>query len=405
VTLTVAGSCGSNTKKLSIDASVFNRTFGGTGNDAALSVQPTSDGGYILAGYRTNCSNNHDVLLIKTDAGGDASAGHGWQKTFGGTGDDMACSVQQTRDGGYIVAGYTSGSITFGSTNDPIVGCVGSYHALLIKTDAVGTAIWGITLGSTGQDKVYSVRQTDDGGYILAGTTKNAAGGYDAWLVKVSAGGTETWEKTYNGLGDDAAYSVVQTTDGGYMLVCSTTDGIIHDLWMIKTDGDGNLIWDKTFSSTDSEWPPSMQQTADGGYILAGSTYSADGIHIDALLIKTDANGDTGSGKGWTKTFTVSGYDYADSVQQTSDGGYILAGATYSNDPANTDAYLIKTDADGNQVWDKIFGGSGDDAAFCVRQTPDNGYIMAGYTSSYGAGGYDVWIIKTDANGDAPLTP
>ena len=221
--------------------------------------------------------------------------------------------------------------------------------------------------------------------------------------VGLISGCSKTWNKTFGGSSDDYAYVVQQTSDGGYILAGATESfGAGNwDAWLIKTDADGNKVWDKTFGGSNGDSAYAVQQMSDGGYLLAGDTQSFGAGGYDAWLIKTDANGN----KVWDKTFAGSGVDKAYSVKQTKDGGYILAGWTRPYDTDYYDAWLIKTDTNGNKQWDKTFGGSDEDEAWSVQQTKDRGYIMTGVTTSYGAGSYDVWLIKTDADGNAPATP
>jgi len=260
------------------------------------------------------------------------------------------------------------------------------------------------TFGGSYPDYAYSVQQTKDGGYILAGSTGSfGAGNYDAWLIKTDANGNKVWDTTFGGSSTDQARAVQQTSDGGYILAGFTYSfgAGENDAWLIKTDTNGNKVWDTTFGGSDDERAYAVQQTSDGGYILAGVTSSFGAGGWDFWLIKTDANGN----KVWDKTFGGSSNDYAWSGQQTSDGGYILAGATESFGSGNVyypDAWLIKTDTDGNKVWDNTFGGSSSDETYAVQQTSDGGYILAGYSLSYG---YDAWLIKTNAFGYAPATP
>ena len=167
---------------------------------------------------------------------------------------------------------------------------------------------------------------------------------------------------------------------------------------MIKTDANGNESWTQTFGGSSYDYGYSVQQTTDWGYIIAGGTYSYGAGYYDVYLIKTDVNGN----ESWTQTFGGSADDYSYSVQQTTDGGYIIAGGTYSYGADGGDVYLIKTDANGNEVWMQTFGGSAeDDVGSNVQQTADGGYIIAGYTSSYGAGSYDVYLIRLDAQGSS----
>ena len=353
----------------------WNKTFGGTNYDMVYSVQQTSDGSYILAGHTASYGSTH-TWLIKADTNGSQQ----WSKTFGGTNPEVARSVQQTLDGGYILAGHT---FQYGNTYE---------DARLIKTDTNGSQQWDKTFGGTSCDYVHSVQQTSDGSYILAGTTYSYSAGWgDVWLIKADTNGSQQWNKTFGGTNDDYAYSVQQTSDDGYILAGSTMSygaGYV-DAWLIKTDMNGNQQWDKTFGGTNDDYAYSVQQTTDGGYILAGSTGSYCDGYTDAWLIKTDTDGNL----QWNKTFGGTNYEWAYSVQQTSDGGYILAGSTMSYG-AGYDAWLIKTDMNGNQQWNKTFGGTNDDLVYSVQQTSDGSYVLAGETRSYGAGNGDAWLIK-----------
>ena len=355
----------------------FVRAYGRPGYNGANSVQRTSDGGYIVAGWTTYMGTfNTDILLIKTDANGNVQ----WAKTYGEAGYDLAYSVQQTSDGGYIVAGHTD---SFGAGLDDI---------FLIKTDANGNIIWAKTYGGTDYYYTSSVQQTSDGGYILAGYTWSFSAGGDILLIKTDANGNVQWAKTYGGTDDDYASSVQQTSDGGYILAGTTWSfgAGWSDIFLIKTDANGNVQWAKTYGEAGYDLASSVQQTSDGGYILAGYTYSFGAGNGDILLIKTDANGNV----QWAKTYGGTDDDRAYSVQQTSDGGYIVAGYTASFGAGGLDIFLIKTDASGNLQWAKTYGEKSGDYASSVQQTSDGGYIVAGETYP------NVFLIKTDANGD-----
>jgi hypothetical protein len=186
----------------------------------------------------------------------------------------------------------------------------------------------------------------------------------------------------------------MQTSDGGYVLAGFIMNGTYPDAWLIKTDASGNEQWNSTFGGISTDITNSVEQTNDGGYILAGSTASYGAGQDDAWLIRTDAKGN----EMWNKTFGGMFYDYARSVHQTQDDGYILAGSTKSYG-AIEDAWLIKTNASGNMQWSKIIGGAKGDSAYSLQLTQDSGYILAGYTASYGAGSVNAWLIKV--GGDA----
>jgi len=311
----------------------------------------------------------------------DASGNKEWGKTFGGGGWDFAYSVEPTTDGGYIIAGTTG---SYGA---------GSYDVYLIKTDASGNKEWEKTFGGSGWDNAYSVGQTTDGGYIIAGTTGSYGAGWDdVYLIKADASGNKEWEKTFGGSSWDNAYSVEPTTDGGYIIAGATSSYGVgsYDVYLIKTDASGNKEWEKTIGGGGWDNAYSVRQTTDGGYIIAGTTDSYGAGLEDVYLIKTDASGN----KEWEKTSGGSSSDFAYSVKPTTDGGYIIAGATSSCGAGSYDVYLIKTDASGNKEWEKAIGGSSSDFAYSVEQTTDGGYIIAGATDSHGAGGGDVYLVK-----------
>ncbi len=363
----------------------WEKTFGGSDYDYAQSVQQTTDGGYIIAGATDSYgAGSYDFYLIKADASGNKE----WEKTFGGSSWDNAYSVGQTTDSGYIIAGTTN---SYGA---------GSYDFYLVKTDASGNKEWEKTFGGSSWDNAYSVGQTTDGGYIIAGTTNSyGAGLYDIYLVKTDASGNKEWEKTFGGSGYDEAFCAQQTTDGGYIIAGGTSSyGVSVDVYLVKTDASGNKEWEKTFGGSYCEYARSVQQTTDGGYILVGDSADFSADWYDIYLVKADASGN----KEWEKIIDTSSWEDGLSVQQTTDGGYIIAGDTGSAD-VNGDAYLVKTDASGNIEWEKTIGGSDYDCARSVEQTTDGGYILVGDSTSYGAGGGDVYLVKVSPPTNTPV--
>jgi len=365
-------------------AVTFARSYGGTDLDEVLSFQRTSDGGYIAAGYTWSFgAGRYDILLIKTDANGNLQ----WTKTYGGTNDEYAYSVQQTSDGGYIVAGYTN---SFGSGWEDI---------LIIRTDASGNIQWAKVYGGVNPDYAYSVQQTSDGGYIVVGYSDSYTYTYDIILIKLNSSGNVQWARTFGGASWDYAYSVQQTSDGGYIVTGFTGSFSSGDadIILIKTNSLGNLQWAKTYRGTNYDYAYSVQQTSDGGYIVAGHTLSFGAGNWDVFLIKTDASGNL----QWAKTYGGTDWDYAYSVQQTSDGGYIVAVWTQSFSPGRYFA-IIKTNASGNVQWAKAYAGAWTDwtdRTYSVQQTPDGGYIAAGRVS---VDAFDIsaFLVKMDANGN-----
>jgi hypothetical protein len=371
---------------LSIHAQLtFQKTYGGTNSELAFFVQQTTDGGYIITGHTSSFgAGSYDVYLIKTNANGDTL----WTKTFGGTSNDMAYSIQQTNDGGYIITGNTN---SFGAGNSDVY---------LIKTDANGNSLWAKTFGGTGNDYGYSVQQTTGGGYIITGITYSfGAGSEDVYLIRTDANGDSLWTKTFGGIGLDEGKHVVQTSDGGYIIsgLTGSFGAGSYDLYLIKTDVNGNSLWTKTLGGTGQDEGRDVRQTSDGGYIISGLTTSFGAGGSDVYLLKTDINGVL----LWAKTYGGSGTDIGNASQQTSDGGYIVAGTTDSSSTGKSDIYLIKTDNTGNSLWRKTFGGTNLEYVFSCQQTTDGGYIIAGHTRSFGSGFQNVYLIKTDVIGNS----
>ena len=288
-------------------------------------------------------------------------------------------------------------SVTFtASATDPD----GDSVAIRFDWGDGNTSNWSEFVPS-GQSISMSHIYTSAGTYYVKAQAKDVNGALSGWSdgleVAIIAEGFITFERTYGGSDWDDGSSVQQTSDGGYIIAGYTKSfGAGGDVYLIKTDANGNLLWQKTYGGSGYDDGTSVKQTSDGGDIIAGWTESFGVGGRNVYLIKTDANGNL----LWQKTYGGSDYDWVFSVQQTSDGGYIIAGLTESFGAGGRDVYLIKTDADGNLLWQKTYGGSDDDCGTSVQQTSDGGYIIAGYTFSFGAGEGDVYLIKTDANGN-----
>jgi len=320
-----------------------------------------------------------------------ADGNHEWNKTYGGTGEDHALDLVQTTDGGYAIAGSTN---SLGIHQD----------GWLIKVDASGNHLWNNTYGGTGEDRAYALVQTVDGGYALACSTYSfGVGNSDVWLVKVDASGNHLWNNTYGGTGEDDPLTLIQTTDGGYVLAGRTYSfGVGNsDFWLVKVDASGNHLWNNTYGGTGEDRAYALVQTVDGGYALAGTSNSwGTGAH-DFWLVKTDAGGD----HLWNKTYGGTGEDFAYALVETTDGGYTLTGPTYSFGASNGDVWLVKTSIEGNVQWNQTYGGTGVEYAGSIVQTSDGGYALAGMTGSFGAGSDDFWLVKTDENGVVPEFP
>src|SRR5688572_1939276 len=338
-----------------VPSKMWDKTYGGAGAEDMSRIKQTTDGGYIMAGISDSGINGDksqasrgglDYWIVKTDASGVKL----WDKTFGGSSEDNLKSIQQTADGGYILGGYSNSPVS-GDKTQPAKN---DFDYWIIKLDASGNKTWDKNIGGNAIDHLYAIKQTSDGGYILAGTStsgigddKSSApkGGTDFWIVKFHAAGYVSWDKTFGGSGADALYDVQQTSDGGYILVGNSASGIsgdksqpsfgLNDFWVVKIDANGIKTWDKTLGGNDDEvMLNAVQQTTDGGYILGGSSTSGIGGDkteaskggADFWVVKLDANGI----KTWDKTIGGSGADNLRSLQQAADGGYILGGTSAS---------------------------------------------------------------------------
>jgi uncharacterized delta-60 repeat protein len=361
-------------------------TYGGSGNDEANFIQQTSDGGYIVVGETSSFgAGGGDIWVLKLSSMGEIA----WQKTYEGTSEDHARSIQQTNDGGYIVVGRT---YSFGAGMDDI---------WILKLTSSGETEWQKTYGGAGSDSASSIQQTNDGGYVVAGSTLSfGAEGEDILILKLSSDGDIEWQKTYGGSKGDSASSIQQRDDGGYivagMIQFSSNDPVF---WILELSSVGDIEWQKAYGRSEDEQANSFLQTSDGGYIVAGRTKPFGFFVSDVWILKLSSDGDI----EWQKTYGASGNDEAYSIQQTNDGGYIVAGLTdafVSLGDEVSDVWILKLFSDGDIEWQKTYGGSGNDEAHSIQQTSDGGYIVAGYNMSWGAGSRDFWVLKLSSDGD-----
>jgi hypothetical protein len=410
----------------------FERAFGGTNADFAHVVKTTSDGGYVVGGYSfSDVSGNKtsasfgagDFWIVKLDANGNKQ----WDRAFGGTDFDRIADLQQTSDGGYILGGTSYSGISGAKTT----GNFGDADFWIVKLDASGAKQWEQTYGGSDRDELRALQQTTDGGYIVGGisvsgisgnkTTSNlGTNGADYWVLKLDVNGNKQWEKTFGGLDDDDLRRVQQTSDGGYIVGGHSFSGTSgnktapargtnsSDFWVVKLDGSGNKQWDKTYGGSDSEQLFALQQTRDGGFIFGGSSSSTNsgtktsgnfGSH-DFWIVKTDASGAV----QWNASFGGSDADELYSAQQTSDGGYILAGVSYSPISGNKtttctnadggDYWLVKIDANGAKQWEQSVRGTFVSETLRLQLTQDNGYIVAGLVNPAVPGEPDYAVAK-----------
>lgn len=363
----------------------WSRTYGADQDDVGYCVQETSNGGYIIAG----CQVGEGGWLLKIDEQGDTL----WTSYPSGFMGGAAYSVAETSDGGYILAGYQA------ATDD------GKYHLALVKISSTGEEIWARLDGywfphdSTGGIGL-SVDETSDGGYILTGYRKPFIFGEitDLWLIKTDSAGELEWSKTHGAENPDWGECVHQTSDGGYIIAGYTSTDWSY--MVLKTDENGDTLWTSGMPDWWYGQAYSVCPTSDGGYMAAGYVFPfEDGKH-HLYLLKMNSSGDTLWSRmdmGWLSEY---GGGEARCVQETSDGGFIVAGYTAEWHDEIDDLWLVKTDPSGDTLWTRIYGGADEDMGNCVNQTADGGYIVTGATRSFGAVGYDLWLLRTDANGD-----
>jgi hypothetical protein len=322
-----------------------------------------------------------------------------WQKSLGGTGIDKANSIIQTNDGGFIVAGYTA------SNDGDVIGNHGGNDCWILKLSSLGTILWKKTLGGTGNEGISSIQQTSDGGYIAVASCASSDGditisngGSDIWVLKLNENGNIIWQKSLGGTSSESGYSIKKTTDGGFIIAGSTSsfNGDVTgnhgggDSWVIKLDSVGTIVWQKALGGNDLDFSDDIEQTADGGYIIAASSYSNNGDATvnkglsDYWIVKLNSSGTI----IWQKSYGGSGSERAYSVKQTLDGGYVIAGSSTSTDGdiignhGSNDAWIIKLNAIGNLVWQISLGGSGVDSARNIYQTSDGSFIVSAYSDS-----------------------
>jgi len=433
-----------NTTQAQIPAIEWQNTIGGNDYDELKSIIQTTDGGYLLGGVSwssisgdktENSQGNDDYWVVKTDDAGTIT----WQNTIGGTGSDALTSIIQTTDGGYLLGGQSSSNIS----GDKTENSQGNDDYWVVKIDAAGSITWQNTIGGSSDDELNSIIQTTDGGYLLGGwsqssisgdKTENSQGYADYWVVKIDATGSITWQNTIGGDGWNELNSIIQTTDGGYLLGGQSTSNISGDktenaqgswdYWVVKIDAAGSITWQNTIGGSSGDELKSIIQTTDGGYLLGGySESSASGDKTensqgndDYWVVKIDAAGTI----TWQSTIGGSQKDELKSIIQTTDGGYLLGGYSYSsssgdkteNSQGARDYWVVKIDAAGSILWQNTIGGSFDDELKSIIQTTDGGYLLGGHSTSNISGdktentqgGVDYWVVKLASEPSAGCT-
>lgn len=369
---------------------VFNRNYDiDSVLNGSISIIQTFDGGYLTAGTNADISTGASkAFVLKTNPIGDTLWTRVWD--FSSIGGDQIRSLLQLSDSSYIAMGNTVDS----SKMAPVV--------FLLKLNSIGDTLWmkRYSIG-TGIDLGYMVKQTTDGGFIIAGrTTSNTSGPEDAYWIKTDNAGNLQWQYQYGGANLDAAYSVDLATDGGYILGGHTLSygSGSGDLMLIKINNVGIFQWRKTFGTTGSDYGETVVTTLDGGYAISGAIDDGTGT-AHGYIVKTDNAGNV----QWNKTFGYyGGYESLNVVKQLTDSSYVLTGSTYLNSGVEFEGWLMKISSIGDSLWSHTYGGPTalPDYLYTIDLTDDGGFVVAGYDNRIGSPYQNVWIIKTDCMGN-----
>lgn len=410
----------------------WQKSFGGSGYDGAYSIQQSTDGGFYVSGLTlskdgdvSNAQGIHNFWVVKLTNNGSLV----WQKALGGSNTDWLYTAQATSDKGCVLAGLTQ------SNDGDVSGNHGYKDAWVIKLDSTGYIQWQKCLGGSGWEESWSIRQTYDGGYVVAGTsssndgdvTGNHGGSLDFWVVKLDSDGVLEWQKSLGGNGTDIAYSIKQTSEGGYIVVgeSESTDGDVtgnhgsSDFWVVKLNETGDIQWQKSLGSGSYDRPNEVHVTTDGGYVIVGEVTDSGGDvtgHHNAFdwwVVKLDSLGDI----QWQKCLGGNDDEWGRSVQQTSDNGYVIAGTTRSNNgdvsdnDGGQDFWVVKLTPEGNIQWKKTLGGPQAESANSIQQTSEGGYVLAGYSWSNNGdvsgnhGEADFWVVKLTPESSPTSSP
>jgi hypothetical protein len=378
----------------------WSRTYGTAEYEEGFSVCQISDGGYVVAGYSQSANS---LWVLKIDENGDTVWTVASQEEWPGS---RACSVIETSDGNFVVAGYST----------PLWD--GRYHLTVVKIDADGNPLW--TKGDwdwfeTPPGSIaYSIQETVDQGFIVTGATSHAFDEIDdLLLVRLDSAGDTVWTRTYGGQAPDCGHCVRQTQDGGYIVAGYTMSTLPWSFWVLKTDATGDTVWTSGLSDMFFGKGYSVTATPDGGYLATGYVEPYEDGKYHFMVLKMDSKGDTLWFKMDYELFPKELGGVGRCICPTYDGNYVIAGYTTRFLDEVMDLLLIKLDPVGDTLWTRTYyGGEDEDMGYCVDQCTDGGYVAAGATKSFGAGGFDIWLLRTDAAGDTlgiseepPVTP
>lgn len=362
-----------------IPDTAWTRTYGGPDREGAHDIDRTSDGAFIVVGENEPTYANNNAYLLKIDSDGDTL----WTTDFGGDyNDDIGRSVRETTDGGFIVCGYT--------------GVSNSNEVFLWKTNPQGGTQWATTFAPTPDNRGHCVRQTSDGGYIIAGQgwiVRGSFGSYDMYVIKTNSGGGVEWERFMGGEMNDFALGVCEMPNGDFIATGRTQSFGGWDAYLVRLSPSGDSVWARAVGEGAQDEGTGILAMEDGSGVIFTGLHYTYGPGSDAFLSRADNDGNV----LWTRTYGDDQEQYGGSLVRMPDGGYAITGATAGYN-TGWDVYVIRTDSLGNEEWSREFGASGDDRGFGVTCGLDGGIVVAGWTSSYGGGWLDVYLVKFEGS-------
>ena len=402
------------------------KTFGGSGEDDALSVVESEDGSYVVFGYTQSIdgditdktATDSDYWVVKISNEGTIL----WSKTYGGTGDDRGQKIIKTNDGGYALVGYSRSNDGDVSTNE------GLQDYWIVKINALGEIQWEKSFGFPGLDRAFSIIQTEDNGYFITGfldvTASNGEGNDDFqkhgvgefWGIKLNAAGDKEWRRYFGGTDNDRSYDAIQTEDNGFLMIGSsesndfdiTNSNGSYDFWVVKVNAEGTKVWEKSYGGSEIDVGYAIATTGNGRYIIIGDSRSDDGDiseakgNADLWMIQIDGNGNL----IWEKSLGGTEFDTGRGIQKTQNGGFIITGNSRSNNGdlnennGQSDIWNILINSNGDVTWKTTVGGSLSEFGVGCMETQDKKIIIAGSSESNdidipnNRGGKDIIIIK-----------
>ncbi len=361
----------------------WQRTLGGAWEDKAYAVAALADGGVLVAGNSRLLAQRYDAWIILLDPTGEAL----WERRLGGPETDQVYGLVVTGDGGALVVGHTR------STG------AGASDVWLVRLDGAGATLWQHTFGTSGNDRARTVAAAPDGGFFVGGFQAGGGpGDRDAWLLRVDAAGTPLWEQRFGGPGDDGVFHVAPLADGGAAVTGYVQTGGARgfDLWVARLAADGTALWQQWFDRGRFDAGTAVVPLPGGGLAVTGATRRDDtNGRLDAWILRLDAA--TGEPE-WQRVLGGDGNDAAWGAVAVADG-LLVGAATESRGAGSTDAWLIRLDGAGAVLWERTHGGALWDRPTALAATPDGGFVVAGYTTSAGAGYEDFWLLRVDAEG------